>query len=237
MERRARLHDLIASSLFQVHGSNPLIAELNETGDISNLCQFAFYEWIYYRDHNAVFPHDKERLGRCLGPARGEGNEMAQWVITPKATVVPRRTVRPLTTAELHSEKEKRIRAIFDAVIEKRYGNRFSVPKDISPQSTGDTWEPYSDSEEEAWEAIDIEDTVDSSGRRLNQQPAYDKMLNSEISLQIGPGKCTRGTVKKRAVGPDGQQRGRYDENPYLNSIVYEVEFDDGTVKLSLIHI
>ena len=49
--------------------------------------------------------------------------------------------------------------------------------------------------------------------------------------MQIGPGKCTRGTVKKRAVGPDGQQRGRYDDNPYLNSIVYEVEFDDGTVK------
>ena len=115
------------------------------------------------------FPCDKERLGRCLGPASGEGNELAQWILTFKATVVPRHTARPLTTAELHSEKEKQIRAIFDAVYERRYGNRFSVPEDISPQSTGDTWEPYSDSEEEAWEAIDIEDTVDSSGRRLNQ--------------------------------------------------------------------
>ena len=105
MERRARLHDLIASSLFQVHGSNPLIAELNETGVISNLCQFAFYEWSYYRDHNAFFPHDKERLGRCLDLASGEGNELAQWILTFKATVVPRRTARPLTTAELHSEK------------------------------------------------------------------------------------------------------------------------------------
>ena len=105
------------------------------------------------------------------------------------------------------------------------------MPKDISPQSTGDTWEPYSDSEEEAWEAIDIEDTVDSSGRRLNQRPAYDKMLNNEISLQIEPGKRTRGTVRKRPVGPDGQQCGRYDDNPYLNPIVYEVEFDDGGVK------
>ncbi len=27
------------------------------------------------------------------------------------------------------------------------------------------------------------------------------------------------------------KQRGRYDENPYLNSIVYEVEFDDGNVR------
>ena len=56
-------------------------------------------------------------------------------------------------------------------------------------------------------------------------------MLNNEISLQIEPGKRTRGTVRKQLVGPDGQQTGRYDDNPYLNSIVYEVEFDDGGVK------
>ncbi len=197
VERRARVHNLTASSLFQVHGSNPHTAELHETGDISNLCQFGFYEWCYYRDHNALFPNDKERLGRCLGPARGEGNEMAQWVLTGKATVVPQRTTRPLTTAERHSPKEERIRAIFDAVIEKRYGNRFGGREDTTESTeTGDTWEPYSDSEEEAWEAIDIGDTVDSNGRQLNQNPFYDKMLNAEITLQLGSGKRTRGTVR-----------------------------------------
>ena len=49
-----------------------------EEGDISNLCQFEWYEWCYYREQKEPFPHIKERLGRVLGPAKGEGNEMAQ---------------------------------------------------------------------------------------------------------------------------------------------------------------
>ena len=81
VERRACVHNMTASNLFQVHGSNPYTAETSDVGNISNLCNFSFYEWCYYRDQEAAFPHDKEVLGRVLGPARGEGNEMAQWVL------------------------------------------------------------------------------------------------------------------------------------------------------------
>ena len=38
------------------------------------------------------------------------------------------------------------------------------------------------------------------------------------------------GKVKRRALGPDGQMTGKYDTNPYHNSILYEVEFADGQV-------
>ena len=37
--------------------------------------------------------------------------------------------------------------------------------------------------------------------------------------------------VKKKALNPDDQTNGSYDENPMLNSIIYEVEFYDGHVK------
>jgi hypothetical protein len=39
---------------------------------------FGWYEWCYYREHTATFPNQQEVLGRVLGPARGEGNEMCQ---------------------------------------------------------------------------------------------------------------------------------------------------------------
>ena len=39
------------------------------------------------------------------------------------------------------------------------------------------------------------------------------------------------GKVARRALGPDGTVTGRHDENPILNSIVYEVEFPDGQIK------
>ena len=37
--------------------------------------------------------------------------------------------------------------------------------------------------------------------------------------------------VKRRALGPDGKVSGKYDHNPTNNSIIYEVEFDNGKVK------
>ena len=39
------------------------------------------------------------------------------------------------------------------------------------------------------------------------------------------------GKVTQRTIGPDGQVTGIYDNNPYLNSIIYDVEFPDGQVK------
>ena len=106
MERRARVHNLTARNLFQLHGSNPHTVLTKEEGDISNLCQYGWYDWCYYRDHTNKFPFGKEVLGRVLGPARGEGNEMAQRILKSNVQVVPRRIHRPLQVAERHSPVE-----------------------------------------------------------------------------------------------------------------------------------
>ena len=39
------------------------------------------------------------------------------------------------------------------------------------------------------------------------------------------------GKVIQRTIGHDGQVTGTYDSNPFLNSIIYDVEFPDGQVK------
>ena len=39
------------------------------------------------------------------------------------------------------------------------------------------------------------------------------------------------GKVIKQVFGPDGKVAGKYDDNPYLNSIMYEVELADGRIK------
>ena len=39
------------------------------------------------------------------------------------------------------------------------------------------------------------------------------------------------GKVIQRTIGPDGKVTGTYDNNPFLNSIIYDVEFSDGQVK------
>ena len=77
---------------------------------------------------------------------------------------------------------------------------------------------------------IDIEDSVDSQGKLMSQLPAYDRLLNAKIMVQVEEGQVS-GKVIKRAFGPDGKVTGKYDDNPYLNSIMYEVELADGRIK------
>ena len=128
VERQARINNLTAKDNFKLHGTTPHTATMAEEGDISSLCQFGWYEWCYYREHTAAFPSNREVLGRVLGPARGEGNEMAQWVLKANGRVVPRRSLRPLTIAELRSPVEHKKHDVFDALIERRMGTSINPP-------------------------------------------------------------------------------------------------------------
>ena len=92
---------LTANNLFQLKGQSSQMATLGEMADISNLCQFGWYEWVYFCQHTAQFPQKEEVLGRCLGPTKDEGNEMAQWILQINGQIVPRRTLRRLRQEEL----------------------------------------------------------------------------------------------------------------------------------------
>ena len=64
----------------------------------------------------------------------------------------------------------------------------------------------------------------------MNQLPAYDRLLNAEILVQAEEGQVS-GKVIKWVFGPDGKVTGKYDNKPYLNSFMYEVEIADGRIK------
>ena len=69
LERRMRIYNLTSRDHIKVRGSNTHMETFGEQGDISNLCQFRWYEWFYFRDHKAPFPHNQEVIGCVLGPA------------------------------------------------------------------------------------------------------------------------------------------------------------------------
>jgi hypothetical protein len=102
---------------------------------------------------------------------------MAQWILKANGNVVPRRSQRPLKVDELHSPTEMKKREIFDGLIKRRWGTSIKPPT-ISDNDNDFT--VYEDDEEEARVVPDIEDSVDATGKLLNQQPAYDRILHSE---------------------------------------------------------
>ena len=70
---------------------------------------------------------------------------------------------------------------------------------------------------------------MDSTGKLINQKPAYDQITHADDQLQLGE-EMVAGEVLQRTIGPDGRVTGTYDNNPYLNSIIYDVEFPDGQI-------
>ena len=48
IERRACIHNAILRLLFQNKGLTPHAATLSVEEDISNICHFGWYDWVYY---------------------------------------------------------------------------------------------------------------------------------------------------------------------------------------------
>ena len=228
-ERRCLIHNVLPKSLFQLNGSNPTAVTLGTQPDISNICQFDWYDWCYYRhESNAKFPFQKESLGRVLGPFRNEGNEMAQAVLQMNGTVVPRRSCRPLTLAEKNSVVEQEMRKRFDEGILKKFGDSMSLPKpddtELLPPSD------FTIDEEDEPPLIPDEDPVDATGKAVYEQPFTDMLIHAEVLLPQGE-EMKSGKVIGRSKDNTGATYGTYNENPLLNSIIYDVEFPNGEVR------
>ena len=88
----------------------------------------------------------------------------------------------------------------------------------------------FEDHEQQEQPTLEVEDIVDSTGNLINQQPSHAQIINAEVQQHLGEEMVT-GKVKQRTIGPDEQATGTYDNNPYLNSIIYYVELPEGHVK------
>ena len=234
-ERRALIHNVIPKGLFQLQGSNPITSTFGFQPDISNICQFEWYSWCYFREEsNVQFPFQKEQLGRVLGPLRNEGNAMTQAILRINGRVVPRRTVRPLTISEIHSPVEIKKREEFDKSITKLLGNcKEPLPSgtklDQDSMPTLDDFMCEEDGNTSLPPSL-LDDPVDFTGKAVYDQPPTDALINMEILLPQGE-EFQRATVKRRATDHEGKLVGEFNENPLLNTTVYDVELSDGVVR------
>ena len=226
LERRAQIHNAVPRPLFQNNGMTPHQATFGAPADISNICNYNWYEWVYYRDDGS-FPENKERLGRILGPIKNEGNEMAQAILNSNGKVISRRSIRRLKREERHSETEKLKRSTFDAIIKDKLGDSLKSPA-VKPDNT-----PYSDDDEPDLLSLpDDQDPVNDgdSSRSAFEQPITDALIHAELNMQQGES-LQNARVVGRSKNQDGEVTGTYHENPMLNTILYDVEFPDGEIK------
>ena len=230
-ERHSRINNLLAKNLFQLEGRNAHFSVTGENGDIYNICQFAWYEWCYYREHISGFPLQRDVLIQFLCPAKGEGNEISQWIIKSNGCVVPGCTSMPLTTDQLSSVMENKNCDLFDMLISKCWGTSF-LPPALLPDSDpdNDLLDPYEDDDEPACAMPKFFDPVDDTNQLIDQNTAYDLLIHSEIYL-TQRGRLQSAKVLCRSLDPSGRYVGTYHKNPIINTLVYDVKFPEEEMK------
>ena len=158
---------------------------------------------------------------------------MVQWILQENGKVVPWRTLRRLTSNELSLSIEVEIdkRSSFTSLIRANLGDSISLPQAPLPAVHKDLWdfEPYYDEQETPLDILDA-DFVDATRKPLLQQLFTDTLINAEVLLQAEDSAAIA-KVMQRCVDDKGRVVGDYNENPLLNTIMYECEFGDGTTK------
>ena len=70
-------------------------------------------------------------------------------------------------------------------------------------------------------------DPVDTDGTTTYEKPISDRWIYAEMNLLQGEA-MQNSKVISSATDQDGNVIGAYDENPYYNTMVYDVELPDG---------
>ena len=84
------------------------------TADISNICEYEWYEWVMFRDNTTSFQYDKQTVGRYLDPATDVGSSMWYKILRTYGQVACQTTVRSLTLEERAEPEHKNLKDDFD---------------------------------------------------------------------------------------------------------------------------
>ena len=182
-ERRAIIHNLTRRNLFQLNGYTPYVATFGQQGDMSNVCQFGWYEWCYYRqDCNMKFPFQKRRLMRVWGPLKNEGNEMAQAILKIDGMVIPRRSVTKLSVSKINNESKRIERVRFDETIYMMHGDSVTI-RDNSSHTPQYEYKDLNSNEDNETFIHHIEFPVNANGHAIFNQLFYDILIKSKVKL------------------------------------------------------
>jgi hypothetical protein len=99
--REAYVRSSTAFEIFSLEGKVPDIIVKGQTSDISPLAEYAWYEWVKFRDTGQSFQDSKEWLGRDLGPAIDIGIAISRNVLKINGKVMFRVSVRGLNLDEM----------------------------------------------------------------------------------------------------------------------------------------
>ncbi len=161
---------------------------------------------------------------------------MAQWILKENGKVVPHRTLRCLTPAQLSpsNKVETETRSLFNVAIRGVLGDSVKIPKN-APLDNNATkafdalWDldPYGD-DDEVLPFIPDADFKDAAGKPFEVCSVADALINTEVMLP-NDNSMAIAKVVRHGVDNEGCLVGTFNDNPLLNTLLYDCKFNDGT--------
>ncbi len=191
--------------------------------------------------NNPVDP-TKDQIGRWMGPAHNIGQGLAYYILNMNAEVIVRSTVSKINNDDMCPVDLRTRQEEFTNRINSLIGNFQHASIQRSEQIPGQIDNIYRDlfelndhdMDELQYQIMDKEGKIitkpDADNILINDAPDVeinDKWINTSVPIPHA-GELVPGTVKRRKRdGESGLLVGKANENPLLDTRVYEVEMPD----------
>jgi hypothetical protein len=106
--REAYVRSRTALDTFSLEGQFPESKVKGEPADFSPMTEYAWYEWVKFRETSVDFPDSKIQLIRDLGTVIDIGPATAHTVLNVKGKIMYHTPIRSLTSDEIQSSSETR---------------------------------------------------------------------------------------------------------------------------------
>ena len=238
----------VAWNIKALDGETPTTKMSGDTCDISFLAEFGFYDWVWYITPQQDGTLQRKKLGRYLGPSLSVGDAMCGTILTEKATRLQRTSIIPLSDEDNNSEAIDEMKAKYEKVLAEKLKHRVAGLKagkepaklDEEAMATPDMvpYAPYKPEElgydperleiKPQWPDLpEADEEVDQEEMDLN----LNRYISAKVKVPQGGYNFAYGKVIKRARDECGELIGNSHTNPLLDSSVYEVELEDGSVE------
>ena len=217
----------INSMIYSGAGGNtdvPLAQVTGETPDISEYLDFGFYDRAWFYENAGLGP----RLPcRWLGVLHRTGCQMCYFVLKSNGEVLSRGSVQRVTNLELEEKETVDIFADFDKTLNERL--KHDDGKYDREKPSLEHWADMASDPEFVEEFQKVYDNPEiPEADNFSPEMLEDTYLNMELAMHCGDDGPEFARITKQLRDANGIPIGTSNDNPLLDTRVYEVEYLDG---------
>lgn len=225
LEWQARIMQLIPQG-FNERTAYEIVTGI--TPDISEYCDFDFYDLVWYWPNTTASHTDKNRsLSRWVGVAQRIGSNMCYWLIPESGILVANTSVQHVIENDhLNPDIKRQINSFNAGLAERLEDDNFKM----DPSETVNQLDIYNNDDDLP---LDVEESNLTQDIDDLKEDVLDKYIGTTFLLDPLRNKnhvATRVKVVGRKTDLSGRPAGKSHTNPLLDTAEYICENEDGTL-------